>query len=100
MDLDRETREALELDALLELVAAYARTSMGRTRILGLDPGLDPEVAARTLRAVEEIRRHVEEAGRVVAGALPEPGTALDALTVEGTRLDPRTLRALAHSSA
>jgi DNA mismatch repair protein MutS2 len=96
MDLDRETREALELDALLELVASFARTAMGRARILGLDPGLEPDVAARTLRAVEEVRRHVEEAGRVVAGALPEPGTALDALTVEGTRLDPRVLRDLA----
>jgi DNA mismatch repair protein MutS2 len=96
LDLDRETREALEFDALLDLVASHARTPMGARRLRAMRPQAGAEAPGLELSTVEELRGLLAEEGRLVTGALPDPAGALEALAIERARLDPRTLRDLA----
>jgi len=62
MNLSRASLDALELPALLALVAAEARTDLGAGRLLALMPTADGEELARRRAAFEETARLAVEA--------------------------------------
>jgi DNA mismatch repair protein MutS2 len=97
-DIDGESRKALEFDELLEWVASYARTEPGRQRVAGLSPSADLPVLAAELDSVEELRALLAEDGKLIAGAIPDPAPAIEALKFEGMRLEPAMLRDLAEN--
>lgn len=96
VDLDPETRAALELDGLLALVASHAVTPIGAERILGLAPSASADEIETELGKVEEAGRHLVEVGRLVSGGLPDPAKAMAVLPVEGARTEPAAVRDLA----
>jgi DNA mismatch repair protein MutS2 len=96
VDLDDESRVALEFDELLSWVASFARTAPGARRVADRVPVADAGLLRRELQAVEEIRRHHQSAGLPVPSGIPDPATALGTLSVAGLSLDAKTLRDLA----
>ena len=96
VDLDIETRRALEFDELLEWVASFARTALGAQRVRSLEPSADEAAIRSELDAVTETRRFLETEGMLLPGSLPDPTPALDALSVADLRLGPEMLRDLA----
>ena len=96
LDLDRESRRALEFDALLELVAAEAATAAGRESVLGLRPLADRDALDREIGLVEETRDRCSRATGWVPGGLPDARSTLSMLGVEGALLEPSDLRDLA----
>jgi len=96
LDVDAESRRALEFDAVLDGVAEHAATAMGASSIRELRPAADGEWIGAEIAAVGEASRHLAERGRCLAGGLPDPGSILERLAPEGGRLDGRELRDLA----
>jgi DNA mismatch repair protein MutS2 len=96
LDLDLQSREALELDAVLAYVASFAATAPGRAALSVLTPLASfPELHAEHA-AVSEAVSYLAQSGRFVPTGVPDPEPALEALTVDGLRLDPLPLRDLA----
>jgi DNA mismatch repair protein MutS2 len=62
MNLSRASLEALELPALLALLAAEARTDLGARRLLALTPTADADALARRRAAYEQVARLAVEA--------------------------------------
>jgi len=96
VDLDTDSRLALEFDELLGWVASFARTPLGADRVRSLHPVADEATVRAELRAVTETRRYIEIEGMLLPGSLPDPSTALEALGVAQMRLHPIALRDLA----
>ena len=96
LDVDAESRRALEFDAVLDGVAEHAATAMGASSIRDLRPAADGEWIGDEITAVAEASRHLAEHGRCLAGGLPDPSPVLERLAPEGGRLDGRELRDLA----
>jgi DNA mismatch repair protein MutS2 len=95
-DLDRDSREALEFDAVLDAVAAQASTVMGAERVRRLEPSSRIEAVRTELAVVGETRRLLMEGGRLVPRGLPHPEVALRGLPVEDLRIEGGALRDLA----
>src|SRR5215210_3717835 len=57
------TQRALEFDRIVEAVAGYALTPMGRERLTRLQPSVDPSVVAHALAATTETARYVSAHG-------------------------------------
>ena len=96
VDLDDESRVALEFDELLAWVASFACTAPGARRVAARVPVADADLLRSELHAVEEIRRHHLSAGLPLSSGIPDPAEALETLEVAGLSLDARTLRDLA----
>ena len=96
LDLDQESREALEFDALLGLVSAYAGTRAGADAVLALPVLTDPVSIASAHELVQEAMFHLERRGRMLSGFLPDPTPGLVRLKVPGERLETGELRDLA----
>jgi DNA mismatch repair protein MutS2 len=96
VDLDRDSREALEFDSLLDWIAGLTRTALGAARIRTLVPRSDPAAVADELAHVEEVARYVDREGALVPGALPDPRPALASLGIAELGLTPEPLRDLA----
>lgn len=95
LDLDPAARRALEFDALLDVVAGYARTEPGARRVRGIRPTADPGLASVRLETVAEVLRYLEEEERLLGGSLPDPRATVEDLSVEGKRVDAAALRDL-----
>ena len=96
VDLDEESRRALEFDELLDWVADFARTPLGGRRLRALHPSRDFETVRGELAGVAEVRQCLRERSHLVPGRLPDVTQAIDTLRVEGTRLEGKSLRDLA----
>ncbi len=96
VDLDPDSRRALEFDAVLEVVASHAVTEEGARRMAALNPLRDEAAARAHLAAVEETGREIGARGRLLPGRLADPLVALGALAVEGARASTVALRDLA----
>lgn len=96
LDLDPDSRDALEFPRVLDAVAALAVTAVGKDGVLHLAPLADPEAIEAEHAAVDEVRRHLLDTGRLIPGGVPDPRAALQALSVEGLSVDPSALRSLA----
>lgn len=96
LDLDAESRRALEFDELLAWLGGFARSPMGAERVRGSSPSADAAAVGRELEATAEACRHLVETGRLVDARLPDPTFALAALRVVDLRIDALALRELA----
>ncbi len=96
LDLDAESRRALEFDAVLDAVASHAATRIGAARVRALEPIADASALEAAHASVEEASRHVARLGRLLPGGLPDPEPALRALAVEDLPVDALALRDLA----
>jgi DNA mismatch repair protein MutS2 len=90
------TQRALEFDRIVEAVAGYALTPMGRERLARLQPSVDPAVVAHALAATTEAARYVSTHGTFPLHASNELPQILGALAIEGRALDALRLSALA----
>ncbi|HJQ98096.1 MAG TPA: hypothetical protein VJ826_07250, partial [Candidatus Polarisedimenticolaceae bacterium] len=96
MNLDAESRRALELDQVLAYAASFASTAPGRERILEGAPVADLDLLRAEHESVAEARAYVGRVGRLLAGRLPDPGPAASALAVEGLPVEAAALKDLA----
>ena len=83
---DRALR-VLEFDRVLEYVAGFASTTAGREMIRGLRPSADPGAIRARLDAVADTIRFLASRGDWGLPAVPEAGTTLGRLEVEGSVL-------------
>lgn len=96
LDLDPATRAALELDAVLETVAAHASTVPGARIVRGARPASSLDAIRTELSGVEEARGLIRTDGRLLPARLPDPEPALTGLAVPGYAVPPLSLRDLA----
>jgi len=96
IDLDPGSRIALEVDALLEWVASYARTVPGAARVRGARARSGAAELREALELLDEGRRLHDRDGSWVGGGLADPEAALRALEPEGRGLALEALVALA----
>jgi DNA mismatch repair protein MutS2 len=96
LDLDLTSRQALELDAVLQYVASFSATTSGRNKLLATEPSASVEDLAAQHDAVFEASHYLERFGRLLPGRLPDPEPALAALAVAGLLVEPLPLRDLA----
>ena len=96
LDLDPESRRALEFDALLQAASGYARTEFGAARVRSLAPASDLGTVRDRLAIVDEMLRCVRRDGRLLSGFVPDPRPALETLAIAGGCPEPTALRDLA----
>ena len=82
LDLDADSRDALEFDALLGLISTYARTRAGADAVLTSPVLTDPVAIAAAHALVHEAATHLERRGKLLSGFLPDPAPALARLEV------------------
>ncbi|NWG13866.1 MAG: Smr/MutS family protein [Acidobacteria bacterium] len=90
--IDDKTSEALELGALIELIAGYAQTPAGRKLALGLQPSADRTTVESALAITTEAVDYLRTGARFGIGGIEDPEPALAQLPVEGTALDPHQI--------
>src|SRR5207237_3941016 len=90
------TQRALEFDRIVEAVAGFAVTPMGRERLARLQPSIDAAVVAHMLAGTSEAARYLAGHGVLPLHASTDLEQTLGALAVEGRALDPARLLAFA----
>ncbi len=98
VDLDADSRLALDFDGVLAAVAGHARTAMGRDGILDLFLFADAAGAMAETATVSESWRQLEREGSLIPTGLADPRPMLAGLAVQGVTLEARALRDLAAS--
>lgn len=96
LDLDAESRSALELDAVLAVVASGAATAEGAERLVALAPEGEAAAVRAAQDELEEARSSLHARGRLLPASLPDPRPALAAVALEGYAVEPAVLRDLA----
>lgn len=87
---------ALEFDRIIEALASFALTPVGKARMLAEAPATDRAVVAQALAATSETVRYVERCGVFPLRAGAGLEAALQGLAVEGRPLEALALRILA----
>ncbi|MDH3422433.1 MAG: endonuclease MutS2, partial [Gemmatimonadota bacterium] len=81
--------EVLEFERVLERVAHYASSDLGRLSVRALRPGIDRDEIVRELARVSATARFLEEHPDWALGSVPDVREALKRLAVEGAVLEP-----------
>ncbi|HET7099968.1 MAG TPA: endonuclease MutS2, partial [Terriglobia bacterium] len=88
---------ALEWDRLLELLAGYAQSQVGRSRLLELAPSTDADWIAREHTLVDEVHLLLGGDGGLPAlAALFDPSDLLAKARIEGVALESEEIRSVA----
>jgi len=95
LDLDPVSRQALEFDALLEIVAADARTDAGKCAVRALSPLTGRDDLDRENGLVAEVRGWLVREGALVSGSLPDARETLALLRLVDARIAAGALRDL-----
>jgi len=85
----------LDFEKVLEYVAGFAATRGGREAVLALRLSSEPDRVRGRLAAVDETRRFLSTRDDWVFPSVPEAGTAIGRLGVDGSVLVPAELAAL-----
>ncbi len=93
--MDERTFEALELNALTELLARHVHSPLGKKRALGLRPLIDPHEINRALDLTSECAVYLGAAGGFGISGIEDPEPELAELRIEGTSLDPHQILSL-----
>jgi len=96
VDLDPQSRSALEFDELLDWLAEFARTPGGARRVRALQPSAETARAVAELETVAEARAYLAAEGNLVSGSAADPTASLRSLAVAGMRLEATRLYELA----
>ena len=86
----------LEWEPLLELVAGFAASPVGREAILALRPSSDEEWIARQHRLVAEVRLLIEEQISIPLGGLFDPTQLAAKALIAGAALEAAELQSVA----
>jgi dsDNA-specific endonuclease/ATPase MutS2 len=86
----------LEFDRVIDALASFALTPVGKARMLGEQPQVDRAVVAQALAATSETVRYVEQHAIFPLRAGAGLESALESLPVEGRPLEALQLRILA----
>lgn len=92
--LEERGRPALEWERLRERLSAGARSQLGRSRVLALEPSADPTWIGQQQQRTAEMRRLIVLSPFDFRGLL-EPETLLDQARIEGSALEPAELLAI-----
>ncbi len=87
---------ALEWKPLLDLVAAYAASPVGREAILALQPSTDEGWIGRQHRLVSEVRLLLEEQVSIPLGGLLDPTQLAAKAQIDGAALEAAELQSVA----
>jgi DNA mismatch repair protein MutS2 len=87
---------SLEFDRVIEALASFSLTPVGRGRMLAETPRTDPAEVRQSLAATSETVRYVEQHGVFPLRAGAGLEAALDGLNVEGRPIEALQLRVLA----
>jgi len=87
------SRNVLEWDKFLDLLAGYSVSSIGRLWILGLTPSTDRGWVERQHSMVEEMRLLLGEGAQPGLGSLFDPVSLLDKSRIEGAALEAEEIR-------
>ncbi|MGA3032055.1 MAG: endonuclease MutS2 [Terracidiphilus sp.] len=87
---------ALEWQPLLDVVAGYAASPVGREAILTLQPSTDEDWIARQHELVSEVRLLLEEQVSIPLGGLFDPTQLAAKAQIEGAALEAAELQAVA----
>ena len=87
---------ALEWTPLLELVAGYAASPVGREAILALQPSTDEGWIGRQHRLVSEVRLLLEEQVSIPLGGLLDPTQLAAKAQIDGAALEAAELQSVA----
>jgi DNA mismatch repair protein MutS2 len=90
------TQRALEFDRIVDAVAGFALTPMGRERLARLQPSGEASSVAQALAGTTETARYVATQGTFPLHASSDLPQILGALAIEGRALDAPRLLALA----
>jgi DNA mismatch repair protein MutS2 len=93
------SRSTLEWDRLLDLLATYASSDLGRAWVHSLTPSTDPAWLALQHSRVDEMRLLLNEGVRPSLGALFDPTDALAKSRLEGAALEFEEIRAILNLS-
>lgn len=93
--MDEHSREVLEFPSVLDLLAGYAHSALGRDEILGLVPADDPAAVARRLDEIDEVSRFMAGSGRIPCD-LPDPAPLLASVSRPDCLLEPADLLTVA----
>ncbi|HUX44350.1 MAG TPA: Smr/MutS family protein, partial [Terracidiphilus sp.] len=88
---------ALEWEPLLDLVAGFAASSVGRAAILALRPSVDSEWIIRQHQLTAELRLLLDEPVSIPLGGLFDPTQHLAKAQIPGAALEAPELQAVAH---
>ncbi|NIM00942.1 MAG: hypothetical protein GTN89_08580 [Acidobacteria bacterium] len=95
LDLDRPSREALEFDALLDLVAGHAATDAGKSAVRALRPLAGEAELEREIGLVEEVRDWLLRRGTLLSGGLPDARVTLERLGLVDAEIEVAAIRDL-----
>src|SRR5690606_18849773 len=87
--MDHKTRDALDLDALLELLAAQSASTLGAEAVASLEPLTDLGAITFRQSAVSEVLTLLESNSRVPLGGLSDLTPTLDLAALQGSALSP-----------
>lgn len=87
------TRESLEVDAVLAVVAGFAASPAGRERVQQLTPSWDLPTVQAELDRVDAMGAVLERDGAFAMPAVPDVARILDRLATSGAVLDGRELQ-------
>ena len=94
--MDRETLRTLEFEQLLDCLAGYAQTQLGRDRAHNLRPHHDPTEIEAHQTETSEFLSYLTTGGQLRLPAIEDPESILERLQVEGTTLSPAQILELA----
>jgi DNA mismatch repair protein MutS2 len=86
---------ALQWEALRDRLAVGARSELGRSRVLALEPSADPAWIGQRQQRTAEMRRLVVSAATFDFRGLMDPTPLLDQARIEGSALEPTGLLSL-----
>ena len=87
--------QVLEFARVLEYVAGFASTRAGREAVRALTPSVDAGSIRSRLSTVDETGRFLEERADWTLPEVPDAGTAVARLAIEGSVLSPQELVAV-----
>jgi len=87
--MDQRSFEALELDALIDMLARYVQTPLGKRRALALRPSTDKKEILHALDMTTECVNYLAKGERVGLGGITDPEPSLAKLQIEGVYLEP-----------
>jgi len=70
-NMDAETIKLLEFARVLEFIAGYAQTETGKSRVLKMTPGTDPDLIRKQLSEIGEMQEFTSSGGSFSCGHLP-----------------------------
>ena len=86
---------ALQWETLRQRLASGARSELGRSRVLALEPSADPAWVGQQQQRTAEMRRLVAGGGAFDFRGLLDPAELLDKARIEGSALEPEELLAM-----